>query len=250
MEDSADIEINKGSANREPRNVDQDINKKVVITAVLPDSHVEHRISGIRGELKEEGCKKGEGVLAQGEVSDQSKIAARTHTKIDGVLQQTLTDLREIKDDLNLFPLSFSGDTLENFLACSTIEKGKVVYKKNLPKGHKETYFEGGDQDVSLGSALRKAKEMGHTPVIMETRLPFWTKGRKIFRGTNGRPWYSIPEGKSFVVNGLWIPKGNFDWASISIRGWEDMDKKIKQNARAGFVRVSPITLLSDMREI
>ena len=138
--------------------------------------------------------------------------------------------LGEMKEGINPYPLVFSGDTLENFLECAHIEKNKVIYRKiPTPGRHKETYFESVTMDVCLERAISNASQLGHTPIIMESRLFLprrALKGMKTFTGTtDAYSQYSLPEGESFNVIRVWIPKEGFNWNDVDTADWDKRDR-------------------------
>ena len=100
---------------------------------------------------------------------------------------------------------AYFGTTLENFLTCAQIDdQGVVVFIKRKELKHVEPNAMQFIYGLAGGAryAFTRAKELGHTPLIIEGELD---KQRYPLK-------QELLPGEPFPVKQVWIPREGIDW--------------------------------------
>lgn len=103
---------------------------------------------------------------------------------------------------------AYYGTTLENFLTCAKVTDSGVVFVKRQEQQHVEPEATQLIYGLTGGAsyAFVRAKELGHTPLIVEGELD---------RSTYYLRQELFP-GEPFPVTQVWVPKEGVDWRSYN----------------------------------
>jgi hypothetical protein len=111
-----------------------------------------------------------------------------------------------------IFLRVYTGDTCENFRRCAVLKWGVVYYDKSkLPAPANPEIYLDRQMQFPMQRALIKAKELGHTPLVIEGKLP-----RLPYSLIEGR-WVMLPPGYLLPVTQVWIPKNAHVWNEIDV---------------------------------
>lgn len=99
---------------------------------------------------------------------------------------------------------AYYGTTLENYFICAQV----TMFAKRRELRHREPEILSFVYGLIAGAnyAFSRAKELGHTPVILEGEL---NRDRYYSRG-------ALFPGEVFPVNRVWIPREDVDWRTYN----------------------------------
>ncbi len=134
---------------------------------------------------------------------------------------------------------AYFGTTLENFFACAEVDaQGNVVFAKSREPRHVEPQATQFVEGLSGGASIayRRAKELGHVPLILEGEL-------------NRKKYFSRREllsGEAFPVKQVWIPKDGVSWEGY--KRHEDNRDPEQTETRRVFEARNPIDILQSRK--
>lgn len=114
----------------------------------------------------------------------------------------------------------YRGDTLENFQTCFIKGKeGRTFFdrRKEPRYAYEETHVSRRGAADAFSFALRNARELGHTPIIISGRLPVLS--RYMLASLTTGMHVILPPEVSFPVDRIWLPREDFNWRELNLGG-------------------------------